>query len=124
MAESSGGSSWFQVPGEGMVDAARRLAAELLARGGFRAVLVPRRLKGGAGAPLALAASPDGLKDADPFAGVMPGNGGGAVAGATSVEPFPQPTAAFLRPCEARALVELVKLKQARIENLLVVGTD
>jgi formate dehydrogenase (coenzyme F420) beta subunit len=124
MAEPSGGNTWFLVPGDEPVGAARHFAADLLGPGGMRAVLIPRRSRGGAGSPPALVATSAGLEGADAFAGVMPSNAGAAVAAMTGVEAFPEPTAAFLRPCESRALVELAKLKQANLGNLLIVGTD
>jgi formate dehydrogenase subunit beta len=42
----------------------------------------------------------------------------------TKVSPVPAKTGVVLRPCEARALIELVKLKQARLENVLLISFD
>ncbi len=60
---------------------------------------------------------------AEPFAPVMPINGASAVAGAVSKKPQGR-IGALLKPCEIRALLELVKLKQAEADNLLVIGID
>ncbi len=38
--------------------------------------------------------------------------------------PLPPPIAVVLRPCESRALVELVKLQQASMDPFLVIGVD
>ncbi len=62
-------------------------------------------------------------KRAEPFARVMPVNGASPVARAVSKKPRGR-IGALLKPCEIRALVELVKLKQAEADNLLVIGID
>ncbi|MHC4735152.1 MAG: Coenzyme F420 hydrogenase/dehydrogenase, beta subunit C-terminal domain, partial [Planctomycetota bacterium] len=43
---------------------------------------------------------------------------------ATEGQSAPAPIAVVLRPCEIRALVELVKLQQASLEPFLVIGVD
>jgi formate dehydrogenase subunit beta len=60
---------------------------------------------------------------AEPFAPVMPVNGASPVARAVSKRPQGR-IGALLKPCEIRALVELVKLKQAEADNLFVIGID
>ena len=60
---------------------------------------------------------------AEPFAPVMPVNGASPIARAVSKKPQGR-IGALLKPCEIRALVELVKLKQAEADNLFVIGID
>ena len=42
----------------------------------------------------------------------------------TRLRPFSKKVAAVLKPCDIRTLVELVKLKQAVLDNLIIIGTD
>jgi formate dehydrogenase subunit beta len=62
------------------------------------------------------------LDKAAPTIPVMPANAGKMVSRLTVLEPVSVPVAVVLRPCELRALFELVKLEQARLENLLLVS--
>jgi formate dehydrogenase subunit beta len=71
-----------------------------------------------------LITDPVGLGDACPLAPVMPVNSASIIARMTRVEPAGKPIGAVLRPCEIRALVELVKLKQADITNVVIIGLD
>lgn len=115
---------WIGTQGEGAAAAGRRLASELLERGVASAVLLPRNLAEGPNAPPVLFTRPEHLDDALPFSPVMAVNTGAEVAHLTGVEPPPETVAVFLRPCESRALAELVKLKQASLDNVLLVGVD
>jgi formate dehydrogenase subunit beta len=63
----------------------------------------------------------NGLAPLFPF---MPANAGRALSRLTMEGPLPQPVAAVLRPCELRALVELVKLEQANLDNLYIIGVE
>lgn len=62
------------------------------------------------------------LDRAAPTVPLMPVNAGKMVSRLTMLEPAPEPIAVVLRPCELRALVELVKLEQARLDNLLLIS--
>ena len=95
---------------------------DLLSRQVVDAVYVPLRTAGGGIAP-ALVRRPDLLDDADPLAPVMLINGARAVS-ALTMGAAPERIAAVLRPCEIRALIELVKLKQASLEHLTIIGLD
>lgn len=94
---------------------------DLLARQVVDAVYVPLRTPAGGLAP-ALVRQAQRLDDADPLAPVMLINGARVVS-ALSMGGGER-IAAVLRPCEIRALVELVKLKQARLDNMLIIGMD
>ncbi len=95
----------------------------LLENGAVKSVLCARATAGGS-ATYALAASVQEIDKSSPLAPFMPVNAATVISDLTKVEHFDEPVAAVLRPCEARALVELVKLKQASTENLLVIGID
>jgi formate dehydrogenase subunit beta len=70
-----------------------------------------------------LMTDPDQLGRANPLAPVMPINGARAVSAFTGKKP-PARFAVVLRPCEIRALVELVKLQQASLEGVTIIGMD
>jgi formate dehydrogenase (coenzyme F420) beta subunit len=99
------------------------LLKQMLKRQLVDAVYVPMRQdKSGVVAP-ALVSNADLLDRADPLAPVMLVNGARAVAGLTAGDSSVR-IAAVLRPCEIRALIELVKLNQARLKSLVIIGVD
>ncbi len=59
----------------------------------------------------------------DPFAPVVPLNGAKIASSLTS-SPSGHRVAMVLRSCEVRALIELVKLKQAYLDDVLLIGMD
>src|SRR5574341_1526634 len=86
------------------------------------ALYAPLESDGGAIVP-ALVADPARLERANPLAPVMPINGARAVSALTGKR-TPARIGAVLRSCEIRALIELVKLKQATLENVTLIGID
>jgi formate dehydrogenase (coenzyme F420) beta subunit len=94
----------------------------LIQSGVVEAVYVPMRFDGEAIMP-ALVTDSSLLKQADPLAPVMPINGARAVSALTNKH-TPAKLGAVLRPCEIRALVELVKLQQATLDGLTLISLD
>lgn len=70
-----------------------------------------------------LVTDPQALEGADPLAPSFPLNAAKLVSRLTR-KPSGAKIAAVLRPCEIRAFVELVKLNQAAMENLILIGFD
>lgn len=70
-----------------------------------------------------LVTSKDNLESLDPFAPVMPVNSA-KLASSLTAKPSGKRVAMVLRSCEVRALVELVKLKQANLDDTLLIGMD
>ncbi len=70
-----------------------------------------------------LVTDPQALEGADPLAPSFPLNAAKLVSRLTR-KPSGAKIAAVLRPCEIRAFVELVKLNQAGMENLILIGFD
>jgi formate dehydrogenase subunit beta len=68
-------------------------------------------------------ADPDQLENADPLAPACPMNAA-KMASRLTRKPIGGKVAAVLRPCEIRAFIELVKLKQGRMEDVILVGID
>jgi formate dehydrogenase subunit beta len=109
---------------DGLRDSLCAFLRGLLERKQVDSVLVPCRLPSGTAVAQALVTCPARLDVADPLAPAMPVNSARIVSEMTKVASSRGRMAVVLRPCELRALVELVKLKQARLDNLLVIGAD
>lgn len=95
----------------------------MLEKGGVDAVFALARTPHGPLPMPALIADPERLDAADPLAPAAPLNAAGQArmvlrhnTGGSMVF--------FLRPCEIRALVELVKLNQCTLENAVIVGLE
>lgn len=108
----------------------------LLEAQAVQAVLVPQETEDKATVAQTLVREAENLKSPNPIAPVFPVNSArivsrmtvGGTGGATPLKEGEEKTegmiAAVLRPCEIRALVELAKLKQAILENVLIIGFD
>ncbi|GAB4269039.1 4Fe-4S dicluster domain-containing protein [Deferrisoma sp.] len=102
--------------------AAEAFLKGLLERDLVDEVLVPARSAGGTTA-LGLFADPARLEGANPWSPVMPVQGARAVSNLTFTDPGRR-VAVVLRPCEARAAVELIKLQQIQPERVVFVTVD
>jgi formate dehydrogenase subunit beta len=102
--------------------AIRGLLKKLLEAEVVDAVLVPLETPSGAVTPV-LVAEAGMLDAADPLAPVM-GLNAARVVGPVSIREPRGRIAAVLRPCEMRALIELVKLQQASLDDLVTVAVD
>jgi formate dehydrogenase subunit beta len=96
----------------------------LLEEGEISALLVPQHLpmKEATVMPT-LVTNPEKLNGTDPLAPAFPFNAAKLVSGLTR-QPAGGSVAVVLRPCEIRAFIELVKLKQGRMEDVVLVGVD
>ena len=112
----------IDVPGDGPTAALRGVLAKLLDVPDVAAVFTLRHTPGGAAMP-ALITDPELLADADPLAPAFPLNAATILARLTRGG-AEGTIAAVLRPCEIRAFVELVKLNQGNMENVLLLGVD
>ncbi len=106
----------------GVLPAIRGLLRRLVEKGVVKGVLVPVLQPGGAVLPM-LVTDPAILEGADPLAPVLPINGARAVSLLTKTGQR-EKVGVVLRSCEIRALVELVKFQQARLEKVLIIGVD
>ncbi len=87
------------------------------------ALFIPQRLPMENMVMPALVTDPDKLTHCDPLAPAFPLNAARVVARMTR-RPTGQKIAVVLRPCEMRAFVELVKLKQGLTEEIVLIGID
>ncbi len=99
------------------------LLRELLAKGKVQAVLALQEVGSKRSAFPVLVSDPDRLS-CDPFAPVMPLNTAKIVSRMTRSGPLTRSVAVVLRPCEIRALLELVKLKQVDLQNIFIIGIE
>lgn len=100
------------------------LLKDLLDKQVVGAVLVPLAHPARNNVVQSLVTNPEYLEQADVLAPVMPVNAGRIIQAMTRLTPANKKTAVVMRPCELRALVELVKLRQAQLDNLYLIGID
>jgi formate dehydrogenase subunit beta len=102
--------------------AIQALLKKLLQAGIVDALLVPMRTPSGTVSP-ALVSQAELLHQADPLAPVMPVNSA-TLAGKVSIRQ-PRPRIGVVgRACELRALVELAKMQQASLDDLILISID
>ncbi|MDH4136639.1 MAG: Coenzyme F420 hydrogenase/dehydrogenase, beta subunit C-terminal domain [Anaerolineae bacterium] len=87
------------------------------------ALLVPLEIAQGRSLAQTLVQDPAYLGGANPFSPVMAVNSATLVSQLTGDKPS-QKVGVVLRSCEIRALTELVKLQQANLDNLTIIGVD
>ena len=106
--------------------AVRGFLRQLLEEQVVDVLLVPMEISAGGGRSgviPALVADPDLLSAANPLAPVM-GMNAAHVVGRVSIREPRGRVGAVLRSCELRALVELVKLQQVSLDDLVTIGID
>jgi formate dehydrogenase subunit beta len=101
----------------------RELFAGWLADGRLAAMLVPAMAKSGA-ATLALVSDPAKLADAAPLLPAMAVNAASVVHDIARVPGEGAKVGLLLRPCELRAVVELIKLRQVDAGHVVLIGID
>ena len=114
--------SMLPVQNSDVLGALRSFLKSFLETGTVDALYVPLETEKGAIVP-ALVTDPARLERLNPLAPAMPINGARAVSALTGKHP-PARMAVLLRPCELRALVELVKLQQASLEGVTLISMD
>ncbi|MEJ2096562.1 MAG: Coenzyme F420 hydrogenase/dehydrogenase, beta subunit C-terminal domain, partial [Deltaproteobacteria bacterium] len=87
------------------------------------AVFIPQKLPMKNRVMPTLVSNPEDVKAVDPLAPIFPLNAGRLAARLTR-RPIGGKILAVMRSCEIRAFIELVKLKQARTDDIILVGID
>jgi len=100
------------------------LLKDLLSKGVVDAILVPLAHPAGKNVVQTLVTRPDFIDRADVLAPVMPVNAARIMQTMTRLTPANMKTAVVMKPCELRALVELVKLRQVQLDNVYLIGID
>jgi formate dehydrogenase subunit beta len=106
-----------------LLTALRQFLGSILRLDDIKALLVPSRLPMKQMVMSTLITDPSRLDDIDPLAPVFPMNAAKLVS-KLSRKPIGGTIAVVLRPCEIRAFIELVKLKQGRLEEVVILGID
>src|SRR5512133_2743128 len=109
--------------GRTVLESINGLLASLFDAGVVDAILVPMEMPGSRGVAQALVKDRAELSAAIPVAPVMPVNSATLVSNLTADQGGGK-LGVVLRSCEIRALVELVKLKQASLDNVVIIGVD
>ncbi|MBT8364267.1 MAG: formate dehydrogenase, partial [Deltaproteobacteria bacterium] len=106
-----------------LLGALRGLFEDILKIDDIKAILVPQHLPMKNMVMPTLVTDPDQLNGVDPLAPAFPMNTAKIVSRLTR-KPMGGKIAAVMRPCEIRAFVELVKLKQGRTDDVLLIAID
>lgn len=109
---------------DGLIKTMNNFFKELLTNSDLDGILIPQELPGGSGFVPALTTDPDLLLHANALSPIMPVNASKAVSDYARLKPSQKKIAVVLKPCEARAVIELEKLHQVNMENLVIIGVD
>ena len=116
-------TAMIRIDGGNPITAVQEFLRGLMDNDGIGGVLVPMHLFG-KGIPMpTLVTDPEQLSGADPLAPAFPMNSAKLLARLTRGQAGER-IAAVMRPCEIRAFVELVKLNQGSIDDVILVGLD
>lgn len=113
----------IQIEGQDLVTSLQGFFKTLLQAEEISALLVAQHLPMKNAVMPTLVTDPEKLEGADPLAPVFPINAAKVVSKLTR-KPLKGKVAAVLRPCEIRAFIELVKLKQGSVEDVILIGMD
>jgi formate dehydrogenase subunit beta len=106
-----------------LLTAFTHLAERILSLKDIDAILVPKRHPRSAMVMPTLVSDPDQLTGMDPLAPAYAINGAKVVSKLTRKSSGHR-LAVLLRPCEIRAFIELVKLNQGAVEEIVIIGSD
>jgi len=113
----------INVKDQDLLGSLQTFCTAILTQEDIRAILVPQRQPMKSMVMPTLITAPEQLDGIDPLSPAFPMNGAKVLAKLTR-KPSGGKIAALLRPCEIRAFIELVKLKQARTEDVVLIGID
>ena len=107
---------------KGTEEGLKELLRFLLENGKVKGVLTLRKMDEYDAISYSLITNPDDIDSTMPLFPLMPVNLGKQLSLLTLVGPAIDPIAVVLRPCELRALTELMKRNQGSLENLLFIS--
>jgi formate dehydrogenase subunit beta len=113
----------IKVEDQDLLAALRNLSLKILKQAEISAILAPWRLPMKNMVMPTLLTDPKQLDGIDPLSPAFPMNSAKVVSRLTR-KPSGKKIAAIMRPCEIRAFFELVKLKQGRREDVIIIGID
>jgi formate dehydrogenase subunit beta len=118
-----GKSAVLEVKKSDPVETLRVFFRDLLEKGVVESLLIPKKLPSGEGYCQTLIHDPEMLIDANPLAPTLPVQSARIVSHLTITDPG-RKIGAVLKPCEIRAVIELVKFLQVKLDRLTVIGVD
>ena len=113
----------YKIQEETPLHSVRLFLKSILARDEISSMLVPVRSVHNNSVMPALVSDPEELEHADPLSPSFQLSGAKLVSKLTK-RGAGERIGVFLRPCEYRAFVELIKIKQASWDNLIVISSD
>lgn len=116
-------TAMFTISDTGLPEALKAFFRSVLELDAIHAMLIPQHLPMKQMVMPMLVTDPGRLEDADPLAPAFPMNAA-KLASRISRKPIGGTVVAVLRPCEIRAFIELVKLKQGRTDDLILISFD
>jgi len=116
-------TSALRVENDNIVLSIQNFLKSILNLEDIEAILAPLHKKSNNHIMPTLVSDPALLEDADPLAPDFAINAAKLVSKLTH-KPMGKKIAVVLRSCEIRALIELVKIKQASLEDLFIIGID
>ncbi|MBC2713938.1 MAG: 4Fe-4S binding protein [Desulfobacteraceae bacterium] len=116
-------TSFLNVDNDNVLLSIQKFLKSILDLNDIEAILAPLHKKDGKNIMPVFIADPTLLNDVDPLAPAFAMNAAKLVSKLTH-KPMGKKIAVVLRSCEIRALIELVKLKQAYLEDIVIIGFD
>jgi formate dehydrogenase subunit beta len=102
----------------------RAFVSDLLKKGSVDAVLMPVRVPAGDSYAWILMSDPAIVEEANPVAPVMPTHGAKALKALTRKGEGSIRVLALMRPCEIKGSIELTKLNQVHLDNIILASYD
>jgi formate dehydrogenase subunit beta len=116
-------SAMLEVKNNDPIGTLRDFFRDLLEKKVVEALLIPKKLPSGDGYCQTLIRDPELLVDVNPLAPTVPVQSARLISHLTITEPGSQ-IGAVLKSCEIRAVIELVKFLQVKLDKLILIGVD
>ena len=113
----------LKVKNEDTVSSVNDFLKDLLKSKKIKALLVMQEVPSKTISFPVLISNPDKL-NSNIFAPVLPTSTASVISKITKIDSSSEPIGVVMRACQIRALVELVKLNQANIDNIVIIGVD
>lgn len=113
----------LETKGKELLESLQNFFRSILALEEINAILAPKLLPMKNVVMPVLISDPEQLDGVDPLSPAFPMNASKIVSRLTR-KPIGGKIAVVLRPCEIRAFIELVKLKQGRMDEIIIIGID
>jgi formate dehydrogenase subunit beta len=116
-------SAMLEVKNNDPIGTFRDFFRDLLEKKVVEALLIPKKLPSGDGYCQTLIRDPELLVDVNPLAPTLPVQSARLISHLTITEPGSK-IGAVLKSCEIRAVIELVKFLQVKLDRLILIGVD